>query len=135
MNKLDPFYRICTYCGNEFFADHANRKFCPPPDKDNGDARRDCKITFNNLKNKSKRDKIKNISQIQYKNWVGLNEFYKKNQIYFFREDFLIYGINPELYITLSKTETGREVICFIEYGLMKCNEEKFIIIKHGLTL
>ena len=29
INPLDPFLRICPFCGREFYADHMSRKFCP----------------------------------------------------------------------------------------------------------
>lgn len=77
MSVKNPFLRACLYCGKSFEAKHGNRQFCPPDLKKPG--QRDCKITYNNLKAKERREETKEFNHVALKNMLILDEFYKED--------------------------------------------------------
>jgi len=128
-------YETCKFCGNNFLLTHGSRKFCPPVKNYDGiHHNHNCKTAFNNLKGKAKRDKTKLIADLQYQNWFGLNQLFTNNNIIVREADLRLAGIHLESFIiTQTSGTTNEEVKCYIEYGLIKLNENKFKIIKHGL--
>jgi hypothetical protein len=128
-------YETCEFCGNKFLLTHGNRKFCPPvKNYDGNHHNHNCKTAFNNLKGQEKRDKTKMVTARQYQNWFGLNQLFINNKIIASEADLRSAGVYLESFIiTKTSKTTGEEVKCYIEYGLIKLNENEFKIIKHGL--
>ena len=132
---MKPTYTECKKCGNNFPLTHGNRKFCPPIKNYDGNHHNlNCKTTFNNMKGKEKRDRTKMVTARQYQNWFGLNQLFINNNIIVNEADLRSAGVYFESFIiTQTSRTTNEEVKCYIEYGLIKLNENKFKIIKHGL--
>ncbi len=104
--------RKCKHCGKELTSFHGNREFCIPPIIfDKKYQIRDCKITYNNLKAKFKRDRTKIVAEQQYKNWNGFNNLFYKNKIIVTEAEMRSEGIYCESFI-ISKiiVGTGEEV-------------------------
>ena len=77
MSVQNPFSRSCLYCGKRFEAKHGNRQFCSPDLQQPG--QRDCKITYNNLKARERREETKEFNHAALKNMLILDKFYNQN--------------------------------------------------------
>tara|TARA_B110000902_G_scaffold51493_1_gene59350 strand:- start:450 stop:842 length:393 start_codon:yes stop_codon:yes gene_type:complete len=129
MEEMDYYIRTCRYCEKTFVINHGNRYFCDPATQEIG--QRNCKVTYNNFKAKSRRGLTEKFNNRVYSNWEILNTFWC-------REEFVVSGETLESmnfsvphftgYTHCSKT--GVKIPIFFDYQLENLGDNNFKLLK-----
>jgi hypothetical protein len=134
LDKSNPYYRKCPFCGKEFIADHMSRKFCANSVNQNGSVN-SCKDDYHNLNKRPNYHLTKNIvaKQILYRDILEyLFKYYKKT---IDNEKLISSGIDINFHLLKRKIKGSEKfALLFLEYGLEPINENEYKIFKHGLS-
>lgn len=125
----DYFIRQCRYCNKTFEFNHGNRFFCDPKTLDNG--ARNCKVTYNNMKAKKRRDLTKDFDHSAYLNWEILDCFRQQNKSIVSGEELLSSKFKAAFFTGLIiDPETKVQIPIYYSYTLSNLGGNQFKISK-----
>jgi len=125
MEELDYYTRTCRYCEKTFVTNHGNRFFCDPATQEVGE--RNCKVTYNNLKAKNRRDLTKDFNNRAYLNWMILDNLWLMDEFTVSGEYLKSMKFSIKHFTgTVKSSELGVQIPVFYGYTLENLGGNQF---------
>ena len=126
--KDEHFLRQCRYCGNTFITNHGNRQFCHPEDMKEG--QRDCKVTFNNLKARERRNATKVIHAGAMKNLFILERLHNAGKTAVSGDVLRELGLKMEFITGITRLADGTQIPHYYHFRLHSIGNNEFKVEK-----